>query len=328
MLSTRNLITDIRKVPQTWIFEYYAGLNCQLNGEKVNIKSLFNDKDRQPSMFIFWSNKYEKYWFHDFSSGKSGDAIRLVMELFGYTFGRACVEIKKDYARFLESNTYHINPSVAAKKYTVTDHVTRDWNVLDAKFWTGYNISSALLEKYFVKPLDSYVMGNRNDPVDTFTISGQYLYGYFSPDGTLYKIYRPKSDSCKFIKVKDYVQGIDQLENRQCLIVVSSLKDGLSLKSLELDIDFIAPDSETIILDKIMVQEQFERYQGKMFTLFDNDEAGIKAMKKYRSLYNLQPILLSLSKDISDSIRDYSPQVVLKHLVPKINQKLNMIMAA
>jgi hypothetical protein len=328
MLSTRNLITNIREVPETWIFEYYAGLNCQLNGEKVNIKSLFNPKDKRPSMFIFWSSKYEKYWFHDFSSGKSGDAISLVKELFGYSFGRACVLIKRDYARFLETNTYQIAPNVVSKKYSVKEYIIRDWNVIDAKYWTQFNISSFLLERYFVRPLYSYVMENRNDPADNFTISDQYLYGYFTPEGVLYKIYRPKNVACKFIKVQNYIQGIDQIEDRKCLILVSSLKDGLSLKSLELDLDFIAPDSENSILSNTMVQELLERFRGNMFTLLDNDEAGIKAMKKYRTLFNIQPILIPLSKDLSDSIKDYSPQVVLSQLVPKIDKKLNLIMAA
>ncbi len=47
-------------------------------------------------------------------------------------------------------------------------------------------------------------------------------------DGTLYKIYQPKVQKKKFIKVTDYIQGSDQLAGHNHLVITSSLKDILS----------------------------------------------------------------------------------------------------
>ena len=72
-----------------------------------------------------------------------------------------------------------------------------------------------------------------------------------------------------------------------------------------------------------MVKELNTRYQLRVFTLLDNDEAGIKAMKEYRKRYSLSPILLSLEKDVSDSVKKHGPLYVRDRLVPMIDRKLN-----
>ena len=40
--------------------------------------------------------------------------------------------------------------------------------------------------------------------LDSITIEGNFIYGYFREDGSLYKIYTPKNKDNKFIKVRDY----------------------------------------------------------------------------------------------------------------------------
>jgi DNA primase len=61
--------------------------------------------------------------------------------------------------------------------------------------------------------------------------------------------------------------------------------------------------------------------------MFDNDEAGIRAMQKYRETYNVSPILLDMSKDLSDSIRDHGAKEVRNRLVPMINRKISETMS-
>lgn len=322
MLSTRKLLTDVREVPDTWIFEYFARLDTRLDGTEVKIRSLFNANDRNPSMYIFWSQRLSKYWFHDFSTGKTGDAIKFVQELFNCSFTVACNIILTKYFTFTGNDLYTTIPrSTSNTKFRVSAYEVRKWNTDDANYWTSFHIGSRLLETYGVRALKGYVM--QNEAGERFEVAGGYLYGYFSKAGMLYKIYRPKRINSKFIKVGNYLQGIEQLTNRRCLVLVSSLKDGLSLCSLQLDLDFVATDSENSLLDPTMVKELNTRYQMRMFTLLDNDEAGIKAMKEYRKRYNLSPILLSLEKDISDSVKKHGPLYVRDRLVPMIDRKLN-----
>ena len=153
-------------------------------------------------------------------------------------------------------------------------------------------------------------------------IKGLYLYGYFKNDGTLYKIYQPKTLDKKFIKVADYIQGMAQCYNENYLIITSSLKDIMSIKSLKLNIDVIAPDSENTILKTDIMEDLNEKYK-KIIILFDNDDAGIEAMKKYKEKYPYVEIaLLPMSKDISDSIKDFGAKEVRNRLVPILDKKL------
>lgn len=322
MISTKNLVVDISTVPSNWIFEHYARLQERLAGQQVKIKSLFNDKDRTPSFSIFWSRRFDKYWFHDFSTGLSGDGIKLVMLLHNCNFRQACAIIQKDYGDYLANPGSQSLAILPVGKYQVAGVVTRGWNVLDQAYWTGFNIGSSLLEQYQVKPLEQYTMERKGDPSDHFTVWGEYLYGFFTASGELYKIYRPRHADCKFIKVAEHVQGMDQLGAGKCLIITSSLKDGLSLKSLGLTIDFVAPDSESAVLSEDLINQLQQRYDGRVMSLLDNDPAGIKAMGLYRTRYQIPPVLLPLAKDVSDSVREYGPVVVRDRVVPRIHRIL------
>lgn len=70
------------------------------------------------------------------------------------------------------------------------------------------------------------------------------------------------------------------------------------------------------------MNEYIKKYQ-KIIVLFDYDEAGVKAMERYKELYpSLLTAVLPMSKDPSDSIRDYSAKEVRNRLVPILNKKL------
>ena len=154
-------------------------------------------------------------------------------------------------------------------------------------------------------------------------IKGNYIYGYFKKDDTLYKIYQPKTLDKKFIKVTDYLQGTEQLSKNPYLIITSSLKDVMSLKSLKLSVDCIAPHSENTIIQEDKMNDYFDMYK-QIIVMFDYDEAGIKAMEKYKSLYPaILTAVLPMSKDVSDSIKDFGPKEVRMRLVPILDKKIS-----
>jgi DNA primase len=71
------------------------------------------------------------------------------------------------------------------------------------------------------------------------------------------------------------------------------------------------------------MKQMFNKYS-KVIVMFDNDEAGIKGMKRYKELYpQVEIILLTMSKDISDSVKDYSAAEVRNRIVPLLNKKIN-----
>lgn len=321
MFKTKNLVHDIQGVPETWIFETFCKLKEKLQGQDVKIKSLFNPKERTPSMCIFFNKDQSKYLFKDFSSGNYGSAIELVKQLTNNSYHRACQLVIETYNDYVLHNNggYDVKEFKQSTKYKVVSWKHREWTTQDQYFWTQFNIGSRLLDLYYVKPLQSYTMTNEEKEL---VISGNYLYGYFKADGSLYKIYQPKTYNKKFLKVSDYIQGSEQVKHTDYLIITSSLKDIMSLKSLKINADIIAPDSENTIIRKEYMSDYIKKYK-KVVLLFDNDEAGIKSMIKYKELYPvLEMIILPLSKDPSDSIKDLGPKKVKETLTELLKAKI------
>ena len=321
MFKTKNLVHDVKDVPVSWVFETFCKLKEKLTGQDVKIKSLFNPKERTPSMCIYM-DKTNIYRFKDFSSGGAGDHVELVKRLLQISYYQACQYIVEKYNDFVLHNNggYDLQEFKQASKYKVTEYKIRGWNTQDQYYWTQFNIGSKLLKEYCVYPLEEYTM--TKDEM-SLTIRSNYLYGYFKKDGSLYKIYQPKTLNKKFLKVADYVQGSEQTENLDNLIITSSLKDILALKSLKINYDYIAPDSENSMIRKEVMEDYLAKYKN-IVVVFDNDEAGINAMIKYNKLYpQLKMLILPLSKDPSDSIKDHGPKVVREKLLSLLSTKIS-----
>ena len=324
MISTKYLLRSGKDVPEVWIFEFYCKLSEHLTGQDIKIKSLFNPSEKTPSMCLF--AKDGKYYFKDFSTGKGGSAIKFVQELFNEDFYKSSMRVVEDYNRFILMNngTQHkLSEFKVHSRYKVTSTTVRPWIIQDKNYWQDYGISSKLLDKYNVKPLESYKMDKEEDGEEkSLEIKGLFIYGYFKQDGTLYKVYQPKVKEHKFIKVGSYLQGSEQLENHPYLIICSSLKDLLVVKSMGLSIDVIAPDSENTTIKKETIEHYQSQYK-KVVTMFDNDEAGINAMKKYKEVYNLDYVYFDLEKDVADAVKMHGQSKTFLKLLPAINKKLN-----
>jgi hypothetical protein len=326
MFNTKNLVHDIKDVPIPWIFEHFCKLKQKLTGEDIKIKSVFNPKERTPSMCIYLDPNKNVYKFKDFSTGKGGAAIDLVKDLTQLAYHPACNMVIEKYNDFVLHNNggYDVAEFKQASKYKVSKFVFRSWNTSDQYFWTQFNIGSRLLDEYAVRPLEYYVLVKEmvdEEPI-TLTIRSNYLYGYFKKDGTLYKIYQPKTLDKKFLKVTDYIQGSEQLKGEKYLVITSSLKDIMALRSLKIPLDIIAPDSENSVIRKEIMHQYLKDYQ-RVIILFDYDEAGIKAMDKYKELYpQVITCVLPMSKDPADSIKDYGAKQVFLRLVPILNKNL------
>lgn len=321
MFKTKNLLHDAKDVPVSWVFETFCKLKEKLTGQDVKIKSLFNPKERTASMCIY-VDKNNTYKFKDFSSGKGGGPIELVKELLQVNYYQACQLVVEKYNDFVLHNNggYDLQEFKQSTKYKVTEYKIRGWNTQDQYYWTQFNIGSKLLKEYCVSPLEEYSM---TKDAMSLTIKSNYLYGYFKKDGTLYKIYQPKTLNKKFLKIADYVQGSEQLENSENLIITSSLKDIMALRSLKLGYDLIAPDSENSMIRKEVMDDYLAKYNN-IVVVFDNDEAGIAAMIKYKKLYpKLEMLILPLSKDPSDSIKDHGAKTVREKLLSLLSTKIS-----
>lgn len=323
MFCTRNYSIDIKEVPIIWTFSYYGNIPVeQFNGDQFKIKSIFNTADNTPSLsfYLAQEGRVKKYRFNDFSTGYKGSHIDFVMCKYGINYHAACIKIVNEYNDWLSKGGVYEEGNVVPKgKYKVTDYKIRKWTNLDALFWTKFNIGSRLLERYNVKPLSYYTMYREDN---TFTVEGDHIYGYFTNDGLLYKIYQPYS-SQKFIKICDYLQGSDQVKGNLFLIYLASLKDLMSFESLELKMDSKAPDSENTLISPDEVEKDKKNYR-KILVLFDNDDAGIKSANLYKEKYDIEPVFLNYGeKDLSDHFNKFGPQKVSRWLIPLIHKKIN-----
>lgn len=324
MLSTKNLVSNYKEVPIPWIYKYFLNLQEDLIGQDIKINSIFNQRDRTPSMCIYLDKEKGKYMFKDFSSGIGGSAVDLVKELKHCSFSHATSYIVEDYNDYILHNNggYNLEEFKQYSKYKVVSNTQRIWNSKDQYYWTQFNIGSKLLEQHNVKALEEYTMSKEEDGVTkSLTIRGDYIYGYFTKAGELYKIYQPKNKEKKFLKIKDHIQGSEQLEDHEYLIITSSLKDSMAIKSLKLRVDLLSPHSETSLISEELIIRWKKKYK-KVLVFLDNDESGIKAMIKYRERYGLNCILLTLAKDPSDAIKSYGVQKVRDTLVPLINTSI------
>jgi hypothetical protein len=325
MISTKNLVSDLQDVPKEWVFEYYLNLKEKLIGQDIKMLSAFNVKDKVPSMFIYCTGGF--YKFKDFSSGFQGDALELVKALFNLpSRGHAANKIINDYQEYLLHNDV---PAVVEfkfhDKFKVVDYEMRHWNTQDSKFWTSFKISSSLLSKYNVVPLSFFTMEKKEEDGSmlSYKFTKAYTYGYFRENGELYKIYMPKVTEKKFIKVQNYVQGIDQLKyEAKYLVITSSLKDLMCFNKLGIgNVECIAPDSENTMIGESVMGKLSNQYS-KIIVLFDNDEPGIKAAQRYKDKYGYDYVVLDMSKDLSDSVKDHGVEAVRDKLLPLLKQVL------
>lgn len=327
MIKTKMLIVEIADVPREWVFEYYLTLSEKLCGQDIKISSVFNSADKRPSMYIYFSKSKSYYMFKDFSTGTSGDGVSLVQAMHKLsTRGESAHKIIEDYNRFILTNKedYSLREFKMRSKYKVVKFTTRSWTNMDQKYWTKYHIGSKLLEFYKVTPLSMYTMSKIEDEEDKeLVVKGLNIYGYFRKDGTLYKIYQPMVREYKFIKVWDYIQGMDQLTmNVDYLLICSSLKDIMSFSKLRIkNVEAIAPDSENILIPEHVITSLKYKYKS-VITMFDNDEAGISSMKKYKAKYDVPSVHLEMEKDVSDAIKFHGINKVRDILIPLLTKTL------
>jgi len=108
---------------------------------------------------------------------------------------------------------------------------------------------------------------------------------------------------------------MDQLKyDKDYLVITSSLKDLMAFKRLGYkNAESVAPDSENTMIAEQYIKSLKKKYKD-ICVLFDNDEAGKVACEKYQERYGLSYVVLDMSKDLSDSVKDYGIQKVKEKL--------------
>ena len=87
------------------------------------------------------------------------------------------------------------------------------------------------------------------------------------------------------------------------------------------DLEVVAPDSENTLIPVHVMNAYRLKYQN-ICTLFDVDQPGLLAMENYKNKYGTESVILNLSKDLSDSVRDHGVNKVREVLTPLLKQAL------
>jgi hypothetical protein len=319
-----NLTSDTYPVPNTWIFEKILNLSGKLNGDTITILSVFNVRDKVPSMKIYYSD--EGYRFKDFSSGNYGDGI----ELYSLMAGVTRIKAKEELYELWKKNTHvTIDFKYEKAKKNITNYVLKPWSSIDVSYWKRRQTSSKQLEHFNIKPLKEYTLEIIRNNTKTIRIFNEPLmYGYFTKENVLYKIYKPGNKTAKFIEVFSYLQGEDQLTyNKPYLIIMSSLKDIVGITNLKYnDIEYVAADSENILIPKEKIDYYKSKYK-QVSVLFDNDKAGLNGMIQYKETYNIPGIIFNVEKDVDECIVQHGLKNTRLFLTPILKKHYELLRA-
>jgi hypothetical protein len=324
MISTFQFDHENFPVPNEWVFENFLPINEKLIGQTIKIRSVFNAQDTDPS-FMLYINEAGKYKFVDFSSGYKGDGVHLVQLLYNLDKQEA---YRKIFNLYKEGNTdihSHTLSTFTKPVWTITHHEVRGWNTLDQEHWSQFHIGSDILNYLNVKPLSKYIFEKKlGVNTEYFQFDKPLCYGFFTAAGELYKIYNPGEKKTKYIKVKDYIQGKDQLQYKApWLLIQSGIKDIAAFKRLKISgMECIAADSENSILSEADMLFFKSKYPF-ISILFDNDAAGLKSAAVYKERFDLQSINFTIEKDVADCLKEHgvanSRLFMLKSLTTTFN---------
>lgn len=324
--GTRDLV-----VPDEWIYSYYAGVKEPMDGRNIRIFSVFTN-ERTPSMFLYVRNR--KYVWKDHSSGHYGDAIDLTKHIFTQSSGElvsyraAMHQIRLDYTKWIKEHGEYKPSKLEVDKYAydlLCEYTLRDYEEYDILYWGPYGGTHDILKRYNIMPLLNFKIGKKykGGTVWNKPCVLKYSYGFFSENGDLLKIYNPYNVDFKHVTLKEGLLGSEQLTNKhRTLVIASSMKDLVSLVTLGMEIDVVAPMGEKIIIKQDIIGNLKQIYPN-IVTLLDNDATGIRAMILYKRIYDLDFVYIPHYKDIADLRRSTIEAVVKRTVAVAINKTIS-----
>ena len=329
----------LSRISEYQIFEYYLG---GVPSNKIN-SPLRNDV--KPSFSVFFSEKWDRYMYKDFSSGERGNAFVFVMKLFGFTrITEAFNKIASDFSlsgfEVDSGNSKKVSVSHSGerkrKKGLKTDIKVRirSWKNIDRKYWNDlYGFEKEELEYCNIYPISHYFLNG------ACVVANKHAYVFVEEKDGLqtFKIYQPFADNgSKWFNNNDYStwELWSQLPVKgKILVITSSRKDAIIIKKLfpSSKITSCSLQSENVNPKEQVILELKNRFE-KIFVLYDNDfnnerNPGREAGKKISDLFDLTQIEIPSEfklKDPSDFREAHGAEntrSMLLHLINNVNEK-------
>lgn len=274
------------------MYEFYLGYSINTYS---HFKSPFSN-DSTPSFKFKFSNNFKLTW-KCFSTGKGGDIVDLVSELYNLSFKDSLNKIVYDYSKFSSNNKRSVvynnfKNSNTNNNYDYSKIEVVLFNKFPKSFidyWKLFYIDEKLLELYNIKPAKEVWI---NDKLYSVYRDENIIIRYLV--NQRYKIYKPLETNKKYKWRTNFnnkcIFGYLQLDYSLDHIIISkSSKDVLVWRLL--GYNAITLPSESSRLWKELVDWIKSKFK-YVVTILDNDLPGITTMIDYKNKWNIPYIIL------------------------------------
>ena len=322
-------LKDLLKLTTEYdIYSFYIGYQFKIG--RVMRSPL--REDIHPSFGIFKSSIRGNLMWKDQATGKTGNVVMLVSELFNITYEEAIQRILSDIElSHIIRTTEGIHIAESYKKVKTTISIQKkNFTETDDNYWGQYFVTREILKKYNVYPILTFWVNDM--PSNLFYSKDQPLYAYQIFDK--FQIYSPYGDRKNKFRnnggIYD-IHGLEQLpQYGKLLIITKSKKDVMVLDRL--GYNSIAPCGENTPIPDVIMTDLKERFS-KIIVLYDNDEAGIKGATKLANGHTIVWKHLQIKyyemfkiKDISDYINSFKitkTRELLKEIITNCEKEDN-----
>ena len=322
--ETACLKDILKETTEYDIYTYYIGSKFEVG--KV-MKSPLR-KEEHPSFGIFKASTSGDLLWKDQATGKTGNVVSFVSEMFNISLDEALSRIFQDvmhkHAITTSDEGKRITESYKKVK-TIISIQKKNFTETDDEFWEQYCINRDILKEHNVCPIHTFWI---NDTISNIFYTKQqplYAYGVFDK----YQIYSPHGSRKNKFRTNCTIYdmyGLEQLPHFCTLLIITkSNKDVMVLDRL--GYKAVAPTGEnTPIPDEIMANLK-SRFK-EIVILYDNDEAGLNGATKLSKQHNIPNIYIPTDyyvkykiKDISDFIKAYKVTKTRELLKRLLNEK-------
>lgn len=300
---TKDVI--LKYVTQEQIFEKYLGFYPKLHTQYRNPLRVDDD----PDCSFYVRSGTNKLIFHDFAWAMQWDCFDVVQFAFGCNFPQALEKIAHDFGLYNSKFDYVKQlppPPLPKNKMGSRLEIKRKpYAPNELAFW---NIGGLVIDEEMLRARKIFSISHlweHKPNGETNVYSGLYMTFAYHWEEQIFQIYSPrkKRDERRFInpfKVKyGDLEFLDLEANH--VVITKSKKDAFFLSLFGINVFFII--NEAIMLDEHIVKiiNKFPI----VFTLFDNDRAGLHAAWMYRKTYGTIPLYYEVQdgKDTTDVLK-------------------------
>lgn len=285
------------RVSEEEIFERYLGLPVNTNTFYKNTKR----EDESPGCKYYYSKKTGRIRFRDFSKEWDWDCFDVVQREYKCSFKQALKIVAVDFNLIgVPTKNDFVDSPTPVEDISKIEIASKPFTKEELEYWKQFYLTEEQLKRNYIYSVKFAKRGDR-----VLFKGGEMCFAYYLGNKE-YNLYFPNRRYARFMKTDmSIVQGWYLIPNTgNDLIITKSYKDVVCLIE-NLNIPAVAPQSETILWESDVMDKLSKRFI-RIWCLFDNDQDGRRATRKYISRYPyIRPLLFpfTMKKDYTDNLK-------------------------